>query len=67
MNGSWHPAMLQRRHPELEKSFDLVENEKYAILGKPCQDLWTFYMFKDSVNLKIRLDFVVKDKLRIVG
>lgn len=42
MNGSWHPAMLQRRHPELEKSFDLVENEKYAILGKQCQDLWTF-------------------------
>lgn len=39
MNGSWHPDMLQRRHPELEKSFDLVENEKYAILGKPCQDL----------------------------
>lgn len=39
MNGSWHPAMLQRRHPELEKSFDLVENEKYAILGKPCRDL----------------------------
>lgn len=39
MNGSWHPAMLQRRHPELEKSFDLVENEKYAILGKPCQDV----------------------------
>lgn len=39
MNGSWHPDMLQRRHPELEKSFDLAENEKYAILGKPSQDL----------------------------
>lgn len=36
---NWHPDMLQRRHPELEKSFDLVENEKYAILGKPSQDL----------------------------
>ncbi|XP_061183399.1 exportin-5-like [Saccostrea echinata] len=35
MNGSWHPEMLQRRHPEFEKSFDLVENEKYAILGIP--------------------------------
>lgn len=33
MNGSWHPDMLQRRHTEFEKSFDLVENEKYAILG----------------------------------
>lgn len=67
MNGSWHPAMLQRRHPELEKSFDLVENEKYAILGKQCQDLWTFWMFEDSVNIKIKLDCVVIEKLRIVG
>ncbi|XP_056022649.1 exportin-5-like [Ostrea edulis] len=40
MNGSWHPDMLQRRHTEFEKSFDLVENEKYAILGvpMPCVD-----------------------------
>ncbi|XP_065943324.1 exportin-5 [Magallana gigas] len=52
MNGSWHPAMLQRRHPELEKSFDLVENEKYAILGipMPCVDNTSSPVCKNPVT-----------------
>ncbi|KAK3092966.1 hypothetical protein FSP39_009455 [Pinctada imbricata] len=41
MNAVWQPQYLQKRHPAFSRTYELLENEKLAILGMPapCVDI----------------------------